>query len=465
MPKNPNRKKKEEDRIPTSFWARKCRWALGLVASLLVCFLLIFTCSSSSYLGQFLQESSFQFHRNATRKAAGVGISLEVSLPATGISGEGEELQSTNPTNNEISTMHTNTPSVSLSTDNSLKQSASDFPTKEEEQACKDMSRSIPAFTKAMHDNPEEWAMKTWTQQQWTFPKLDHTLLMRAFGGRNIVFLGDSTEYNAFEWMKRLMNNQTPALLDNMSHMKLKDAIRQAPPPQSSLSSDEDIVYENYNHAQVMWTGFRGTNMLDNCAFDKLVWPKLRQRQPQIILANWGTHMLFRRNVRACNMYMWFHYEEWLDTVLEIAQQMGTTRLLLFKTTNLLCRDKDRDPQDVYDECRQRVQQTRGWFLENDPRHSPLLTDEQLDQYCHQATMVGSSSVLLNERLYRWFDTAQQRLGKEERASNKKLTIAIYNDHDMQSCQAETDGVHFLTLQWPRLRLLAHMVNCLWNDS
>ena len=47
------------------------------------------------------------------------------------------------------------------------------------------------------------------------------------------------------------------------------------------------------------------------------------------------------------------------------------------------------------------------------------------------------------------------------------LTVDIYNDHDMEKCAytSKWDGLHYHTLQIPRIRMLAHMIKCLDSDE
>ena len=89
------------------------------------------------------------------------------------------------------------------------------------------------------------------------------------------------------------------------------------------------------------------------------------------------------------------------------------------------------------------------------------LNDSQLEDYCAESAFVEASARRLNERLESFVATAKIN------PLNANISIEIYNDHDLESCgyTQRSDGVHYQLLAFPRIRLLAHMIQCLWDDN
>jgi len=239
----------------------------------------------------------------------------------------------------------------------------------------------------------------------------------------------------------------------------------------------DDFIFQRYNRStstkssHILWKGFNGGNMKQNCRFDELVWPQVLEHRPDIIVANWGLHMLWRPKVQECNVPQNLYYETFfLERVLDVALEAGT-KLVLFKTTNLMCNNNrfgipPMQEQQYHYQQQQRQGICRSVLLEDDRHHGSLtqhynLTNDELLRYCDESAFEESSSKKLNLRLEQFVVVAKRN------PKYSRLTIEILNDHDLESCGYTqwNDGVHFQLLAFSRLRLLAHMIHCLWKDA
>ncbi|CAB9522861.1 Cyclin-Dependent Kinase (Partial), partial [Seminavis robusta] len=313
--------------------------------------------------------------------------------------------------------------------------------------------------------------------KQWTFPPLSTQLLQSAFGGRSIALVGDSTLFYTAQWMHRLMdsssnNNAIPNhLLESLPHRNLSNAFdaitdyfthsNHTRYDTTSFSTQLPTATNTTGH--ILWKGFRGTNQRKNCLFDQYVWPSILNpqlspgntnntiRTPDILIANWGLHMFYRAILKPCNVDMWFHYEDWLHKVVQVAQQTGTVQLLLFKTTNLICHNLTQQQQSTKQaKCREKLQHFQNEMT--------TLTESDIQRYCENGLMLDRSARALNSRLERFVRALQPPPG---------LTVAIYNDYDLEDCRytADNDGIHFHPLQLPRIRYMAHLIQCLYDPN
>ena len=85
------------------------------------------------------------------------------------------------------------------------------------------------------------------------------------------------------------------------------------------------------------------------------------------------------------------------------------------------------------------------------------VSQTDIDRYCREGLMEAEASERLNQRMVAKLKQFQQRTDLDG------MKIELYNDHDLETCHYTRmgDGIHFHHLQLPRIRLLAHMVNCL----
>ncbi|CAB9512746.1 Cyclin-Dependent Kinase [Seminavis robusta] len=367
-----------------------------------------------------------------------------------------------------------------------------------EMEQCQHLPWSTSAFVRAVHDDPENVSLKTWTgPNSSAIPRLDSTLLSQAFGGKRVALIGDSTLFQTLQRLHQIImltkpstegNNNTAAnqaeddFLAKLSNTKTltktvraldAEAGRRSKGSTRLVGMDalvEDVWYDHIMNAHIFWTGFRGYNMKDNChGWKTQVWPKLHVERPDVIVANWGLHMLHHGIApkRPCNVHQFIHYEEdWLETVLQVAREVGT-KLLLFKTTNYICEERypkqlqhgladlAENTSTVVAKCITKIQKSNR----RDGEHYNL-TDDDMHRYCIEGAGTDHNVQLLNDRLRKFVERAQTRVPPG-------LTIAVCNDHDMESCPYTRvdDGSHYPKLQLPRIRMLAHMVHCLWADK
>lgn len=318
-------------------------------------------------------------------------------------------------------------------------------------QSCVDLSPSTAAFASDVFQDAEGASLKPWRKGKWEIPTLSKDLLMSAFGGRTVVLVGDSTTAYTTHWINNLMNGTTPELLTSLQQHTLTDGIQALKAWHNDRNAPMDIIghkYEDYYQAFILWLGYRGSSMHINCDFYKRQWPNVRKLKPEILLVNWGAHMLATKMVKTCNIYQWVYYEKWLEGALDAAHEAGV-KVLLFKTTNRICSHQPEDP----------VRECHGWVDKIDPlyEHNPPnmrnVSEADKNRYCQEGLLSEDGAERLNARLVAYLPIAQERY--------PSMKIALYNDHDLESCGQTLDGLHYTSLQLPRIRLFAHMVNCL----
>jgi len=366
------------------------------------------------------------------------------------------------------------------------------------QQTCRDMPQSLVEFTEAVHDYTERQSLSEWSfhpvtansndTKEWFIPKFDRHLLASAFGGNNvssrrIAFVGDSTTFYTFQSLERLLlhplqdvsnnHNTTSNTLDPMDKlatMNLTRAIHVT--EQWDVTTAHPSLLRTHNHVytkqyNIMWRGFHGPNVEDNCDFETHVWQDVIQQQPHILVVNWGLHMLFRPRVQICNVWQWLHYEDYvLQKVMDIVNDsIATTKLVLFKTTNLICKDLENIQAKHSKLCRPTIYRWRDRYQKEENAHVTTdygqLTNDEIDRYCNGSILLESSSAVLNQRLEQFVKNYQQQY------PDSRVKVAIYNDHDMESCayRPSEDRLHFKALQMPRIRLLAIAIHCLLGES
>jgi hypothetical protein len=163
-----------------------------------------------------------------------------------------------------------------------------------------------------------------------------------------------------------------------------------------------------------------------------------------------------------CKFENWLNYEAWLDEVVQIAQVVDA-RVLLFKTTNLMCTAKftgvyatannlyeAKDPA-ILQTCREKA----GRAVRDGGAQSRV-GEEDIENYCFNGTFNEAGASYLNERVRKFVEKNQN--------ISAKLFMGIYNDHDVETCPftGGGDGRHYHPLNMLRIRLLAnHLHQCL----
>ena len=231
------------------------------------------------------------------------------------------------------------------------------------------------------------------------------------------------------------------------------------------------------------------------------------------------------RDVPLCYVMWWLHYEDWLEQAWQIAQESSllsvsssvssvsslaaaagsttdTKLVMLYKTNNYICEtkfvgiyqktllqfEKDRrtlqqeldsnnnSQQLLYDgfhfhdtpmfnacvDQLDRLVQTNGTLEERES-----LTRRVLYRYCSEGTFDERGVQFLNDRMIQFVRTKQQQQQQQQQQNknnnNTKIAVAIFNDHDLQSCPYTdiTDGRHYKPLILSRIRVLANMIQAL----
>ena len=357
-----------------------------------------------------------------------------------------------------------------------------------EAQACLDFPASMKEFRANLKDNVEtqtfpQWTKRTTTPQHdhdrdhiWAFPKFNKELLAKAFGNRTFGFIGDSTSFYTERWLYKTLHlaNQAGEDLDELTDTfatKYTRAYRVLSGATSDMGDNEHFqtIVQN-NRVNIYWRGMRGGNGNPcNIHTQSFQWDWQFKQRPDILVAHYGLHLLHsgtatpKDGLNLCRAHQFVHYEEdFLERVLKLALEAGT-KLLLFKTNNLMCFDKwmgrggldpflKNDPA-FFSECRDDLQRKLNV---NNPTNVTLTTAD-MDLYCKEAAFTDKALQYLNAKTLAFVEKAKARLPPDS-----PLVIDVFNDRDIMSCQYTQmgDGFHYAPLQMPRIRMLAHQINC-----
>lgn len=343
------------------------------------------------------------------------------------------------------------------------------------------MPQSIHALSASIKRDPEYASFPQWKFQNssssknetiWSFPKLDLDLLDSAFGGKKLFFIGDSSSFYTMRWLFKAMYlaEKSGEDLDELTTMWLTRAYRLLEGATAGLVDKEHFLFPR-NKAEIGWRGIRGGSSGRPCDFDNFVnWDNVKQQRPDIIVAHHGLHLLHRGSksdtLHLCRVHQFLNHETlFLERVLETAKAAGT-KLLLFKTNNFVCLEHHfrrgelepflaNDPS-FFNGCRAKLLNMTQ--KPDDNPHNFTFTNGELDRYCREAAFADISIENHNKRMRRFVE-------KAKKLAPSGLTIDIYDDRSIQSCEYNPmgDGIHYPTLQLPRIRLLAHLINCLWK--
>jgi hypothetical protein len=340
---------------------------------------------------------------------------------------------------------------------------------------CRYFPEALFQFTNALHDRPESTALKPWTLSNagpkyptWHFPGLSSQLLHQAFRQKRIVVVGDSTLFTVVRWMQTLLHNCTAAQQDALYHLSLSQGNAVLNPEgleQAGWANETPAELQFDDGTYLLWEGHRGETNEQACQFES-IWNRVIHVRPQILVVNFGFHWLHLmgggRNVPLCAIRAWLDYEQWLQRVVDVAQQAGV-KLLLFKTTNFICTDYywgdysdaaalyGRQDAYILSRCKREIER-----LVEHKNGQMRFSDEEITRYCSKAALDEYGSKDLNHRLLEFVQKTQPTL--------KIMKMDVYNDHDVESCpfSEPNDGRHYHALNLMRIRLLANMIQCLY---
>lgn len=257
-------------------------------------------------------------------------------------------------------------------------------------------------------------------------------------------------------WEKMSLSDANIALHRLLGESKIK---RKAQFPNYYPKTFQDDYYHVLpleNHDAVM---FRRLALLDDMVLANTT-NALVEFQPKVVVANAGLWLLHMKHYWGLSQIIpWLNYESILEALLLAAENSGA-EILLFKTTNFICERRYRNAwktaQELYS---QYDPKTIGECVTAFGESHPDVEESLAVRYCSDGVIIGRGSDGLNKRLYQFVEDAQRRLQK----SGSSLKMAVFNDHDMQSCDTTTssDGRHHYKMNLARARLLGNYINCL----
>lgn len=327
-------------------------------------------------------------------------------------------------------------------------------------EACRHLSKSFPIFLSTLRSNADDIGLRDWMYDDYRFPGLDDRLLAKAFRGRRIGLVGDSTLYYPMKWLYVLMNRTSVSVLSELPSKTLSEGRSMVNPENTKhvgldyRTRPPPIVHSD--GTMIRWFGFSGLSP-NTCHFDT-IWKKILKMRPEILVVNFGLHWLhltgIGRNVSRCVMENWVEYESFLEKSVLVAKEAGA-RILLLKSTNFVCDKqyfgnlatsnilfKSKDPH-VLEQCSEIV----GKALVNSS-----LGTSAVHNYCVNGTFNEVGATHLNNRLVDFV---------RKRRNDSKLQIGIFNDHDIESCHFTTDARHYHALNMVRIRLLGNLLECI----
>jgi len=331
-----------------------------------------------------------------------------------------------------------------------------------------------------IHSDPEYVSLRPWStvdQKNETihFAGLDHNLLRDAYRGRRIVILGDSTLRNLNQWLHKLLSTENETSLDTLSSMNLSEAnnfiTTQVWKGCSLAGQDKHLVCKTmlmtpktnlYDGTMVRFISgpTTGTLSVDVCFNFTDHFVSIKKLQPDIIIANMGLWFLHfqtsRRTVGSCIAETWINYEEWLESLVTVAEESGA-KVLVLKTTNFICAEKyvgafatanilySNHDNVILRACSDNIRANA----------SDTTADIDIANYCMNGTFNDAGSGYLNERLYRFVD-------KKQHDSKCRVKLHVLNDHDIQSCKYTPLGNarHYHEMNLARIRILGNIMTC-----
>lgn len=366
---------------------------------------------------------------------------------------------------------------------------------------CRFFPEAMFQFQNSLKEEPEITATQPWVLHTtttttgtttnkkyptWHFPGLSHSLLKETFKGKRTLLVGDSTLFFMERWLQTLLYNKTKQDLNFLEHLNMTMANYNVNPdmdPDVGWNPDTPAhYYSKQDGTVVAWDGHRGMPGEAACHWDA-VYEQITAMRPHVLVVNFGLHWLHLmqvgRDVPLCYVRAWLTYEDWLASIVLLAQEAGV-KLLLFKTTNAVCTDhfwgeysdgvtlyQNRNVEQTRAKCKRAIQAMvrdhtkMGTTAATKNNNDTLLyTNDNIVRYCQRAVLDEYGAKDLNLRLQEFVHNYQAKNAN----TNSNMTVAIFNDHDIQSCTYATlnDGRHYHPLNLMRIRMLANMIQCLY---
>lgn len=327
---------------------------------------------------------------------------------------------------------------------------------------CRAPDQSIEALTHVLQSSPQQFALNPVRTEQYCFPGLDDNMLANVFQGRKTVLVGDSTLYYATKWLHAIMHRLDQGSLGIPKNTTLSQANRIIDPTNALMNLHAQQNPSPYitSDTHIEWLGFVGSAGALSCEFNQ-IWERVALIRPSIMVVNMGLHWLHfngrGRDVAGCVTERWIRYEDFLDEAVKSAQN-GGVQILLFKTTNFICSNKYGGQYKKADDLYSTRDENTMKSCKNVTRtvlSDRNVTDEDIEDYCENGAFNDAGASFLNSRL--------QRFVHSKRGSVANMTLAVFNDHDVESCEYTEllDGRHYRPLNLLRIRLLGNILSCL----
>eukprot|EP00956_Cyclotella_meneghiniana_P024002 scaffold47789_cov32-Cyclotella_meneghiniana.AAC.3 len=289
-----------------------------------------------------------------------------------------------------------------------------------------------------------------------------------------IAIVGDSTlrEFSILlEWLLRPKHARVVQSMKGMTLSKANNYIeRQGYGFTKHLVKKQHTVFDEENDNALLYLS-AGSEWESN------VRQTIIQFRPRVMLVNIGLHLFhfwnYGRDINRISN--WIKYEDFLAQTVKIAEEAGA-ELLLLKTTNFICERKYEDSWLVGQlKYRKEDPKTLDWCFASVRKMNPdlhLVNDEDIVAYCRDASFIEHGSRKLNERLRKFVNNTSNGSGSQKvkdgtGTPHSRLKIAVFNDHDLQSCKTTTarDGRHHVRVNLARIRLLGNYINCMQDWS
>lgn len=351
----------------------------------------------------------------------------------------------------------------------------------------------------------------------WTFDGIHSELIKEAFHGKRIAMVGDSTLFYLHRWLQTLAmdGGMSDTSLDQLEGIPMHaannvvrttvEAHEKVVPRPSMQDAVNNIPPSKSKETVIVWDGYRGISGERACHWElDTFWDRTRQFRPDILVVNFGLHWLHLqgggRDVPLCYAEWWLNYEDWLERAYQVAHESNIP-LILFKTTNYFCESKFNgqysDTIAKFKVDREQLQQLypsaslmdtdQNNILNNNYQNTPafnlcatqlehirnlnatlamaqILSAHNIYRYCSEGTFDEEGVRKLNARL---LDFVKQKQKEQNNGSTLTAaapsTVAIFNDHDLESCRFTLDGRHYDPLLLVRIRVLANMVQALYG--
>jgi len=299
-------------------------------------------------------------------------------------------------------------------------------------------------------------------------------LHLDSFRHKRTAFLGDSTIFYMAKWLVSMLrheesslakgmgsipyhtmkNEQGNSVVQNNKHIMLKGT--SVPPP----FRKDDTWFE--------WYGMSGNSHgLTEVLLDKM-FLKSEAMKPQVVVANMAFHwfQLCGYSSKMCPTPMdsplisrWLHYDEsWLQRVYDHAIKVDA-KLLLFKTANFICGTKRTGDWLTGDTLYQKFDNATldACVTRLEPFGKELFAStEDVRRFCTYGQFTDVGSRYLNDKMVEFVKKVQERDRSE---GGSRLTVGLYNDHDVENCDTTDDAIHHKKGVVMRLRLLANTID------